>query len=180
DGSALDPPESQPEPRRREHLPLVHPGGKAQGRGKIDSPKRLAQHRIRLRNGPGGPGSPQQGACQAVGDFGLQQEEQRADEEVHRRRNLACALAQSPSAVDNRSFVQPATPLPGTQDLLFEAANRLRRCEATLCGRVEETGYADVILPAIEAPAVSGPEAFRLLARSGPLTALRPELTAQR
>src|SRR2546426_2382890 len=43
--------------------------------------------RSRIRNAPGGPGSPQQGACQAVGDFRLQQKEQRADEEVHGRRS---------------------------------------------------------------------------------------------
>jgi len=75
--------------------------------------------------------------------------------------------------------VQPATPLPGTQDLLFEAANRLRRCEATLCGRFEEKGYAEVIPPAIEAADVFGPEAFRALDRSGRLIALRSDFTAQ-
>jgi len=75
--------------------------------------------------------------------------------------------------------VQPATPLPGTQDLLFEAANRLRRCEATLCGRFEDKGYAEVIPPAIEAADVFGPEAFRALDRSGRLIALRADFTAQ-
>ncbi|TMA89415.1 MAG: hypothetical protein E6J63_11335 [Deltaproteobacteria bacterium] len=96
-----------------------------------------------------------------------------------RRPRLECTLAPSTSAVDNRSFVQPATPLPGTQDLLFEAASRLRRCEATLCGRFEEKGYAEVIPPAIEAADVFGPEAFRALDRSGRLIALRADFTAQ-
>ena len=75
--------------------------------------------------------------------------------------------------------MQPATPLPGTQDLLFEAARRLRRCEATLCARFEAKGYAEVIPPAIEAADVFGPEAFRALDRNGRLIALRADFTAQ-
>jgi ATP phosphoribosyltransferase regulatory subunit len=75
--------------------------------------------------------------------------------------------------------VQPATPLPGTQDLLFEAARRLRRCEATLCEQFERAGYAEVIPPAIEAADVFGPEAFRALDRSGKLVAVRADFTAQ-
>jgi len=75
--------------------------------------------------------------------------------------------------------VQPATPLPGTQDLLFEAARRLRRCEATLCQRFESKGYAEVIPPAVEAADVFGPEAFRALDRNGRLIALRADFTAQ-
>jgi len=75
--------------------------------------------------------------------------------------------------------VQPATPIPGTQDLLFEAARRLRRCEAALCERFETAGYAEVIPPAIEAADVFGPEAFRALDRSGKLIALRADFTAQ-
>jgi ATP phosphoribosyltransferase regulatory subunit len=75
--------------------------------------------------------------------------------------------------------VEPATPLPGTQDLLFEAAQRLRRCEATLCAQFEAKGYAEVIPPAIEAADVFGPEAFRALDRSGRLIALRADFTAQ-
>jgi len=75
--------------------------------------------------------------------------------------------------------VQPAAPIPGTQDLLFEAARRLRRCEAALCERFETAGYAEVIPPAIEAADVFGPEAFRALDRSGKLIALRADFTAQ-
>jgi len=75
--------------------------------------------------------------------------------------------------------VPPSTPLPGTQDLLFEAARRLRRCEATLCERFEARGYAEVIPPTIEAADVFGPEAFRALDRSGKLVAVRADFTAQ-
>jgi ATP phosphoribosyltransferase regulatory subunit len=75
--------------------------------------------------------------------------------------------------------VQPATPLPGTQDLLFEAARRLRRCESILCQRFEGAGYEEVIPPAIEAADVFGPEAFRALDRSGTVIALRADFTAQ-
>jgi ATP phosphoribosyltransferase regulatory subunit len=75
--------------------------------------------------------------------------------------------------------VQPATPLPGTQDLLFEAARRLRRCESILCQRFESAGYEEVIPPAIEAADVFGPEAFRALDRSGTVIALRADFTAQ-
>lgn len=75
--------------------------------------------------------------------------------------------------------MQPATPLPGTQDLLFEAARRLRRCESILCQRFEGAGYAEVIPPAIEAADVFGPEAFRALDRSGAVIALRADFTAQ-
>src|SRR4051812_3620464 len=74
---------------------------------------------------------------------------------------------------------QPAAPLPGTQDLLFEAARRLRRCEAALCGVFESAQYAEVIPPAVEAADVFGPEAFRALDRSGRLIALRADFTAQ-
>jgi ATP phosphoribosyltransferase regulatory subunit len=74
---------------------------------------------------------------------------------------------------------QPAAPLPGTQDLLFEAARRLRRCEAALCGVFESAQYAEVIPPAVEAADVFGPEAFRALDRSGRLVALRADFTAQ-
>src|SRR5207237_3101864 len=74
---------------------------------------------------------------------------------------------------------QPAAPLPGTQDLLFEAARRLRRCEAALCRVFEEAQYAEVIPPAIEGADVFGPEAFRALDRSGRLVALRADFTAQ-
>ncbi len=78
-----------------------------------------------------------------------------------------------------RPLVEPSTPLPGTQDLLFEAARRLRRCEAALCDVFEKAAYGEVIPPAIESAEVFGPEAFRALDRSGKLIALRADFTAQ-
>lgn len=78
-----------------------------------------------------------------------------------------------------RPFVDPFTPLPGTQDLLFEAAQRLRRCETALCAVFERAGYSEAIPPAIEGADVFGPEAFRALDRSGKLIALRSDFTAQ-
>jgi ATP phosphoribosyltransferase regulatory subunit len=72
-----------------------------------------------------------------------------------------------------------AAPLPGTQDLLFDAAQRLRRCEAGLLAVFEKAGYAEVIPPAVEAADVFGTEAFRALDRSGRLVALRSDFTAQ-
>ena len=78
-----------------------------------------------------------------------------------------------------RPLVEPSTPLPGTQDLLFEAARRLRRCEAVLCEVFEKAAYGEVIPPAIESADVFGPEAFRALDRSGQLIALRADFTAQ-
>jgi ATP phosphoribosyltransferase regulatory subunit len=75
--------------------------------------------------------------------------------------------------------VETAAPLPGTQDLLFEAARRLRRCEAALCQVFESAGYGEVIPPSIEGADVFGPEAFRALDRSGKLIALRADFTAQ-
>src|SRR5207237_4580366 len=74
---------------------------------------------------------------------------------------------------------QPAAPLPGTQDLLFEAARRVRRCEAALCRVFEAAQYAEVIPPSIEGADVFGPEAFRALDRAGRLVALRADFTAQ-
>lgn len=75
----------------------------------------------------------------------------------------------------------PATKAPpqGTQDLLFEAARRLRRCEATLAALFESAGFAEVIPPSIESADVFGPEAFRALDRGGHLLALRADFTAQ-
>ncbi len=75
----------------------------------------------------------------------------------------------------------PATKAPpqGTQDLLFEAARRLRRCEAALATLFESAGFAEVIPPSIESADVFGPEAFRALDRSGHLLALRADFTAQ-
>jgi len=78
-----------------------------------------------------------------------------------------------------RSVMEPAAPLPGTQDLLLESARRLRRCEAALCEVFEKSGYGEVIPPAIEGADVFGPEAFRALDRSGRLIALRADFTAQ-
>lgn len=72
-----------------------------------------------------------------------------------------------------------SAPPQGTQDLLFEAARRLRRCEAVLARLYEERGFAEVIPPSIESADVFGPEAFRALDRSGHLLALRSDFTAQ-
>ena len=72
-----------------------------------------------------------------------------------------------------------SAPPQGTQDLLFEAARRLRRCEAALARLFEERGFAEVIPPSIESADVFGPEAFRALDRSGHLLALRSDFTAQ-
>lgn len=78
-----------------------------------------------------------------------------------------------------RGVMEPAAPLPGTQDLLLESARRLRRCEAALCDVFEKRGYGEVIPPAVEGADVFGPEAFRALDRSGRLIALRADFTAQ-
>src|SRR5205085_5678668 len=75
--------------------------------------------------------------------------------------------------------MEPAAPLGGTQDLLFEAARKLRRCEAALCAVFDKGGYAEVIPPAIEGADVFGQEAFRALDRSGRLIAMRSDFTAQ-
>ena len=79
-----------------------------------------------------------------------------------------------------------AAPPQGTQDLLFEAARRLRRCEAALAGVFEAHGFAEVIPPAIEsaevfadASAGGGAGALRTVDRSGRLLALRADFTAQ-
>ena len=50
-----------------------------------------------------------------------------------------------------------AAPPPGTQDLLFEAARRLRRCEAALAALFEGAGYAEAIPPLVERAAVFDP-----------------------
>ena len=73
----------------------------------------------------------------------------------------------------------PSAPLPGTQDLLFEAARRLRRCEAALCQVFEEARFAEVIPPSVEGADVFGPEALRAVDRSGRLIALRADFTSQ-
>src|SRR3954466_7498061 len=80
----------------------------------------------------------------------------------------------------------PAPPPQGTQDLLFEAARRLRRCEAALARFFEERGFAEVIPPALEAAEVfalasphgetGGP---RTVDRHGHLLAVRADFTAQ-
>lgn len=74
---------------------------------------------------------------------------------------------------------EPQAPLQGTQDLLFEAARRLRRCETTLCAVFERAGYAEVIPPSVEAADVFGEEAFRAMARDGRLIGMRSDFTAQ-
>ncbi len=71
-------------------------------------------------------------------------------------------------------------PPHGTQDLLFEAALRLRRCEAALAGVFEKQGFAEVIPPSIESAEVfEGTAALRALDRTGHLLALRADFTAQ-
>ncbi|MFL5418642.1 MAG: ATP phosphoribosyltransferase regulatory subunit [Myxococcales bacterium] len=79
-----------------------------------------------------------------------------------------------------------AAPPQGTQDLLFEAARRLRRCEAALARFFEERGFAEVIPPALEAAevfALASPHgetgALRAVDRHGHLLAVRADFTAQ-
>ena len=84
-----------------------------------------------------------------------------------------------------REAPQRAAPPQGTQDLLFEAARRLRRCETALARVFEERGFAEVIPPSIESAEVfaegtgSGAEALRAVDRNGHLLALRADFTAQ-
>jgi ATP phosphoribosyltransferase regulatory subunit len=89
-------------------------------------------------------------------------------------------------STDAREAPTRAAPPQGTQDLLFEAARRLRRCEAALARVFEEHGFAEVIPPAIEAAevfaeasAAGGAGALRTVDRSGRLLALRADFTAQ-
>lgn len=71
-------------------------------------------------------------------------------------------------------------PPHGTQDLLFEAAVQLRRCEAALARLFEANGFAEVIPPSIESAEVfEGTSALRTLDRRGHLLALRADFTAQ-
>ena len=79
-----------------------------------------------------------------------------------------------------------AAPPHGTQDLLFEGARRLRRCEAALARVFEERGFAEVIPPALESAevfALASPHgetgALRAVDRHGHLLALRADFTAQ-
>ena len=80
-----------------------------------------------------------------------------------------------------------AGPPQGTQDLLFAAARRLRRCEAALAKVFEAHGYAEVIPPSIERAEVFSAtsseadslSALRAVDRAGHLLALRADFTAQ-
>src|SRR4051794_21075191 len=79
-----------------------------------------------------------------------------------------------------------AAPPQGTQDLLFEAARRLRRCEAALSRVFEARGFAEVIPPAVEsaevfavASAGGASGALRAVDRHGHLLAVRADFTAQ-
>lgn len=80
-----------------------------------------------------------------------------------------------------------AGPPQGTQDLLFAAARRLRRCEAALAAVFEANGYAEVIPPSIERAEVFAAtasdadalSALRAVDRAGHLLALRADFTAQ-
>ena len=90
-------------------------------------------------------------------------------------------------ARSNNAREAPARTAPpqGTQDLLFEAARRLRRCEAALARVFEEHGFAEVIPPSIESAEVfaetggGGADALRAVDRHGHLLALRADFTAQ-
>jgi len=91
------------------------------------------------------------------------------------------------SGLDTAGEQRPfAAPPQGTQDLLFEAARRLRRCEAALAHVFEERGFAEVIPPALESAevfALASPHgeagALRAVDRHGHLLALRADFTAQ-
>jgi ATP phosphoribosyltransferase regulatory subunit len=94
------------------------------------------------------------------------------------------ALEERPK--DAREAPGKAAPPQGTQDLLFEAARRLRRCEAALASVFEAHGFAEVIPPAIESAevfadssATGAPGALRTVDRTGRLLALRADFTAQ-
>jgi len=86
---------------------------------------------------------------------------------------------------DAREAPPRAAPPQGTQDLLFEAARRLRRCEAALARVFEERGFAEVIPPSIESAEVfaesagGAADALRAVDRHGHLLALRADFTAQ-
>src|SRR5229473_2443441 len=74
-----------------------------------------------------------------------------------RRPHRVCASA-SRARGRRAARDQPARAAPpqGTQDLLFEAARRLRRCEAALARVFEEHGFVEVIPPSIESAEVFG------------------------
>jgi ATP phosphoribosyltransferase regulatory subunit len=75
---------------------------------------------------------------------------------------------------------EPARPPPGTQDLLFDSARRLRRCEAAIARAFEGAGYAEVIPPTLErAEVFEGQGALRAVDRAGHLLAMRADFTAQ-
>src|SRR3989442_10587779 len=86
---------------------------------------------------------------------------------------------------DAREGTPGAARAQGTQDLLFEAARRLRGCEAALARVFEERGFAEVIPPSIEAAEVfaesagGAADALRAVDRHGHLLALRADFTAQ-
>jgi ATP phosphoribosyltransferase regulatory subunit len=88
-------------------------------------------------------------------------------------------------ALDETSI--SAGPPQGTQDLLFGAARRLRRCEAALAHVFEGAGYAEVIPPSIERAEVFAASpgdadslgTLRAVDRAGHLLALRADFTAQ-
>jgi ATP phosphoribosyltransferase regulatory subunit len=118
------------------------------------------------------------------------------------RTTAALATADAEGASASGPLIEARTPFaagppPGTQDLLFEAARRLRRCEAALARRFEQHGFAEVIPPSLERAevfdaasplaardgAASSPGqnsgALRAVDRSGHLLALRADFTAQ-
>ncbi len=105
--------------------------------------------------------------------------------------DLPSRLAGPLGGPDALSAETRAGPPEGTQDLLFGAARRLRRCEQLLSEVFEAHGYAEVIPPSIEraevfAAATSGGDsglaasgALRAVDRAGHLLALRADFTAQ-
>src|SRR6185312_13767754 len=81
---------------------------------------------------------PQPACRQPVRRFRRKQEQQPPQRAIH---------AAHTSRVGYACAMESAAPLPGTQDLLFEAAKRLRRCEEALRAVFEKAGYAEVIPP---------------------------------
>ena len=86
--SDLHPAEPQAEPARRKDVALVHTGCQTERGRKIDPRQRLPEHWIGAGDRARGRADAQQDARQAVRRFRLEHEQQRAHEEVHRRRSL--------------------------------------------------------------------------------------------
>lgn len=78
---------------------------------------------------------------------------------------------------------RPAPP-EGTEDLLFEATRRLRRCEAAVAAACEHAGYAEVVLPSLErlelvrALGDGADGIMQIVDRTGSVLVLRADFTA--